>query len=149
MRTKIRLWIMQAGLAVALSGVLAQAQTAQGPTQPAPLERTHWKLTWVEGSRVEGTSPRAAFIMLNPVTHSMSGSGGCNSLRGAYELDADHLRFTGTARTLMAGAAGTGTEDKLVDALEKVQQWKISGDELELQDESGHDLARFAATAGK
>lgn len=147
MRTKIPRWIMQAGLAVAVSGVLAQAQTARGPRQPAPLERTHWKLTWVEGSRVEGTSPRPAFIMLNPVSHRMAGSGGCNSLLGAYDLDGGNLRFTGTARTLMACSAGTGTEDKLVDALEKVRQWKISGDELELQDESGHDLARFTVTA--
>ncbi len=149
MRTKIPRWIMQAGLAVALGGVLAQAQTAQGPRQPAPIERTHWKLTWVEGSRVEGMSPRPAFIMLNPVSQRMGGSDGCNTLLGAYELDGDHLRFKGIARTLMACAAGTDARGKLVDALEKVREWKISGDELELQDESGHDLARFTATGAQ
>lgn len=147
MRTKIPRWIMQAGFAVAVSGVLAQAQTARGPRQPAPLERTHWKLTWVEGSRVEGTSPRPAFIMLNPVSHRVGGSDGCNSLLGAYELDGDHLQFKGIAHTLMACAGAGDTGGKLVDALEKVRDWKISGGELDLQDASGHDLARFTATA--
>lgn len=150
MRMKVSRWMVRAGLAVVLGGVsCALAQMAEGPRQAEPLERTHWKLTWVEGTRVEGTSPRPAFIMLNPETRRMSGSGGCNNLLGAYELDGDRLRFTGTSRTLMACAAGTGTEDKLVDALEKVREWKVSGDELELQDASGHDLARFAAMAGQ
>ena len=145
MPTKIARCIVQTGVGL----VLTSALYAQAPKRAAPIERTHWKLTWVEGSRVEGTSPRPAFIMLNPVSHRMAGSGGCNSLLGSYELDGDHLQFKGPARTMMACSGGMDTEDKLVDALEKVRQWKISGDELELQDESGHDLARFAATAGQ
>ena len=145
MQTKIRGLAMHAVLAMLLSGVV-YGQVAK---QAASLERTQWKLTWVEGSKVESTAPRTAFIMLNPVTHRMSGSGGCNNLLGSYELDGDHLQFQGTARTLMACAAGTGTEAKLVDALEKVRQWKISSDELELQDDSGQDLARFAPTAAQ
>jgi heat shock protein HslJ len=150
MRTRIPHWAVQAGLALALTGVLyARAQTAEAPKQAEPIERTHWELTWVEGTKVEHTSPRPAFIMLNPVSHRMSGSGGCNSLLGPYELDGDHLMFKGAARTMMACAGGTETEDKLVDALEKVRQWKISGDELELQDDTGHDVARFSATAAQ
>lgn len=145
MRTKISHWAVQAGLALALTGIVY----GQALKQAAPLERTHWKLTWVAGSKVEGTSPRPAFIMLNPATHRMSGSGGCNNLLGGYELDGDHLQFKGAARTMMACAGGMDTEGKLVDALENVRQWKISGDELDLQDESGHDLARFEATAGQ
>ena len=143
MRTKILAVAVQAALALARAGV----GHAQELKQAAPLERTQWKLTWVEGNKVESTSPRTAFIMLNPVTQRMSGSGGCNNLLGPYELDGDHLRFKGAARTMMACAGGTDTEDKLVDALQKVRQWKISGDELDLQDDSGHDLARFAAAA--
>ncbi|HEV2576872.1 MAG TPA: META domain-containing protein [Acidobacteriaceae bacterium] len=145
MRTKIPGLAVQAGLALALAGVVH----AQELKQAAPLERTQWKLTWVEGSSVEHTSPRTAFIMLNPVTHRMSGSGGCNNLLGPYELDGVHLRFKGAARTMMACAGGSDTEDKLVDALEKVRQWKISDGELELQDDSGHDLARFTAAAAQ
>ncbi len=142
MERKIPRRVLQAGLPVVLAAVLY----AQPPKRAAPIERTHWKLTWVEGNRVEGASPRPAFIMLNPESHRIGGSDGCNSLLGTYELNGDHLRFPGTARTLMACATGADAGGKLVDALEKVRQWKISGDELELRDESGHDVARFAAT---
>ena len=145
MRTKISALAVLAGLALVFTGVLYGQVAKQAP----PIERTQWKLTWVEGTTVESTAPRTAFIMLNPVTHRMSGSGGCNHLTGVYELDGGHLQFKGPARTMMACAGGMGVEDKLVDALEKVRQWKISSDELELQDDSGQDLARFVPTPGQ
>lgn len=121
-----------------------EAQAFKGQTA-APLEKTRWTLTWVEGTKVEGETPKPAFIELDPGTHRLSGSGGCNQLMGTYELEDHHLRLTGTTRTMMACASGMDTEDKLVKALEQVRGWKVSGETLELLDGSGHVVAKFAA----
>jgi heat shock protein HslJ len=111
------------------------------------LENTHWKLTWMPGTKIESVTPqRAPFIMLDSASHRMSGSGGCNRLMGGYELESDHLRFPGVTRTMMACASGMKTEGALVDALDKVREWKVSGSTLSLMDADGHVLARFAAT---
>lgn len=122
-------------------GLSAQTTKAMG------LENTHWKLTWMPGTKIESVTPqRAPFIMLDSTSHRMSGSDGCNRLMGGYEMEGDHLRFPGTARTMMACGGGMKTEGALVDALDKVREWKVSGSTLSLMDADGHVLARFAAT---
>ena len=128
-------------LMLAACGVCAQG-TVRGAV---PLENTHWTLTWVDGTAVKGRSPRQAYIDLDTGSHRMSGFGGCNQLIGTYQLHGDHLRLTGTERTLMACAGGMDSEDKLVKALEQVREWKISDGELELRDDAGNDVARFTA----
>lgn len=121
----------------------ASAQAVKGTT---PIENTHWKLTWMPGTKIEsGTPQQAPFIMLDSASKRMSGSGGCNQLTGGYELESDHLRFPGVARTMMA-CRGMQAEDGLVDALDKVREWKVSGSTLSLMDADGHVLARFVAT---
>lgn len=120
----------------------AQAFKAQSP---APLENTRWTLISVQGKKVERTSPRAAFIQLDPASHRLTGSGGCNQLTGGYQLEGNHLRLTGTARTMMACAGGMDVENQLVKALEDVRQWKLSGEALELLDGNGDVVARFSA----
>jgi heat shock protein HslJ len=121
--------------------------SAQTATAGTPLENTHWKLTWVPGAKIESVSPRQApYIMLDSASHRMSGSGGCNRIMGGYELEGDHLKFASAGRTMMACAHGMATEDALVQALEKVREWKVSGAELSLLDGDGHAVARFVAT---
>ena len=132
-----------AGLMLAACSVFGQSVIRNA----VPLQKTQWMLTWVDGTRVQGTSPRQPFIELDPATHRMSGFGGCNRLMGTYEMEGDHLRLTRTGRTLMACAAGMDSEGKLVEALEQVREWKISDGELELRDAAGHDVARFTAAA--
>jgi heat shock protein HslJ len=120
-----------------------QAQTA---TAAAPLEGTYWKLVWLPRTKVEAVVPQqAAYIELDPASHRMSGSGGCNRLMGGYELEGDHLKFAGAARTMMACARGMATEDALVKALDNVREWKVSGSTLRLLDGSGQAVARFVA----
>jgi putative lipoprotein len=122
---------------------LLHAQTA---TTATPLEATYWKLTWMPGTTIEPVpSQHAAYIELDPARHRMSGSGGCNRMTGGYELAGDHLRFPGVARTMMA-CRGMQTEDALIDTLDKVREWKVSGSTLSLLDANGHPLARFVAT---
>ena len=119
-------------------------------TPPPALENTRWALTSVEGTKVESTSPRSAFIELDAASHRLTGSGGCNQLSGEYQLEGNHLRLTGTARTMMACAGGMDVENQLVKALDDVRQWRVSGETLELLDGSGDVVARFSASgAGK
>src|SRR5262249_21691650 len=60
----------------------------------ASLENTRWKLTHLGEV---GVTPRSAsqeaYIILDPGTQRVSGSGGCNRLTGHYELSGNHLRF--------------------------------------------------------
>ena len=138
---------LMAGLLVLAGGIQAQAFKAQ---PAAALQNTQWILTWVEGVKVPQSgaanpSPRRAYIELNSASHRLTGSGGCNQLTGAYELEGQHLRLNGTARTLMACAGGADTEGKLVKALEEVREWKVSGQTLELLDGNGNVVAKFSA----
>lgn len=50
----------------------------------AILENTHWKLTHL-GEAPVSQSQREPNLVLNPDTHRVTGSGGCNSLSGSYE----------------------------------------------------------------
>lgn len=120
--------------------------SAQVARRAVPLENTHWKLEWIPGTKIEAVSPQqTAFIELDRASHRMSGSGGCNRLMGPYDLEGDRLRFEGAARTMMACAHGMKTEGALVDALDKVREWKVNGSTLSLMDADGHVLARFVA----
>lgn len=140
---------IRARLVCAAAGFFAMGccgLSAQTATKTMRLENTHWKLTWMPGTKIESvTSPRAAYIELDPASHRMRGSGGCNTLMGGYELEGDHLKFMAPVRTMMA-CRGMATEDALVNALDKVREWKVSGATLSLLDADGHVLARFEAT---
>jgi heat shock protein HslJ len=126
-------------LAMSACGVGAQGKAT-------PLENTHWRLTWMPGAKIDAATPRQApYILLDPESRRVSGSGGCNRLMGGYELEGDRLRFTGTARTMMACANGMAVEDTFVKALESTREWKVSGGSLSLLDGQGQALARFAA----
>jgi heat shock protein HslJ len=82
-------------------------------------------------------------IVLDPVSHRASGSGGCNRIMGEYELKGDALTFARMASTMMACPDGMQTEQKFLKALEQVKRWKIAGRRLELMDGSGRVVLVF------
>jgi putative lipoprotein len=126
--------------------VIAVGVHAQSSAQrPAPLEKTHWKLTWLSGAKVDPDAVRPPYLEFDPQTHRMSGSGGCNRLMGGYDLEGDQLRLTQTARTMMACLHGGETEDAFVKALDQVREWQVSGTTLRLLDADRHVVARFVA----
>lgn len=104
------------------------------------LENTHWKLTHFEEAPVS-QSQREPNLVLNSDTHRVTGSGGCNSLSGSYELGGNHLTFSKVATTMMMCANGMDTETGFLGALSKVKTWSIAGQELRLLDGDGHVLA--------
>lgn len=128
------------------AGFGMQAAGANHKAVLVPLEKTEWKLVWVSGAKIEvGTPRQVAYFQLDPDTHRVSGSGGCNRLMGGYELNGNHLKFTQMASTRMACLHGGDTEAQFLQALDQVSTWKIGGGTLSLMDADGHVLAKFSA----
>jgi len=108
------------------------------------LENTEWKLTELQAPPVTSASGRhQAYLTLDPKTHRVRGSGGCNQFTGGYELNGDHLDFTKVASTMMACMQGMDTEHAFLEALGHVQSWKIVGAQLILMDSSGQPIAHL------
>lgn len=130
-------------LMVLAGGVLGQNSGKH--RSAAPLEKTEWKLAWLNGTKIDVAMPlQVPYIQLDPETHRVSGSGGCNRLMGAYELSGDHLKFTQMAITRMACLHGGDTETNFTKALDDVTSWKIVGDKLLLIDANQHVLAKLS-----
>ena len=114
--------------------------------RPAPLENTDWTLTRLGDAAVSApSSAQTPHILLNRANHRVTGSGGCNQITGSYQLNGNGLRFSKMAATLMACVSGMETEKSFLHALEQVRTWKITGQQLDLNDENGHPVARLEA----
>jgi heat shock protein HslJ len=109
-----------------------------------PLEKTEWRLIRLGRAAVKGDDlHRQPQLVLDPVSHRASGSGGCNRIMGGYELKGDKLTFARMASTMMACPGGMETEQKFLKALGQVKRWKIAKEQLELMDGSGKMVAVF------
>jgi heat shock protein HslJ len=106
----------------------------------APLEKTDWRLIRL-GDATVADPQRAPNLVLDPATHRVNGSGGCNRLSGGYELKGEQLTFGRMASTMMACPSGMETEQRFLSALGQVKKWKIAGRQLELMDDSGAVVA--------
>ena len=111
---------------------------------PVPLEKTEWKLIRLGRAAVKGDDlHRQPQIVLDPVSHRASGSGGCNRIMGGYQLKGDKVTFARMASTMMACPDGMETEQKFLKALGQVKRWKIAERQLELMDGLGKVVAVF------
>jgi putative lipoprotein len=130
--------------------VPARAGTPELPDDPGPpparLENTWWKLTQVGITTVATTEgQQEPHLILEPEGMRASGSGGCNRMTGTYELNGERLTFGPMAGTLMACQNGMETEKAFLQALARVQGWKIEGQRLNLLDATGGVVAQFVA----
>jgi heat shock protein HslJ len=135
--------LLVSGLAV--SGLAQPGKGADKATGgPVLLEKTEWKLIRLGRTAVKGDDlHRPPQIVLDPVAHRASGSGGCNRIMGGYELVGDKLTFARMASTMMACPDAMGTEQKFLKALGQVKRWKIAERKLELMNGSGNVVAVF------
>jgi heat shock protein HslJ len=126
------------------AGVVPSSATSSSTTSSASLENTYWKLTHLPDAEVNMSSRKQEpHLVLNSETHRVSGAGGCNRLTGSYKLNADQITFSQTAVTTMACVKGMDTEKSFLDALKRVQGWRVTGQQLEFFDASGNLLATF------
>lgn len=112
----------------------------------ARLENTYWRLTQLGDTAIAPASKQqAAHLVLYSRTRLVSGSGGCNRVTGGYQVNGDQLIFSHMAGTMMACITGMDTEKAFLQALGRVNKWKITGHRLDLQDADGKVLASLEA----
>ena len=85
---------------------------------------------------------REPWIVLEPGSRGVTGSGGCNRFSGGYESGDGTLRFDAVASTQMACPAMKTETDFLV-ALEATRRYRVHGRTLELMDDHGRVLVRL------
>jgi len=122
-------------------------ETCPAPPVNTPLPDTRWRLTQLEGAPViGGARKREAWLQFDAAQSRVAGSGGCNSVTGAYALDGDALRFSNVVGTMMACGESAEQDRAFVAMLGKVQRWLVAGPLLEFVDADDRLLARFEAT---
>lgn len=113
-----------------------------------PLRNTYWKLTRLGETPTRAAErQREAHLIFSAHELRVSGSGGCNRIAGAFELDGDKLRLGRMAGTMMACPSGMEQERRFLQSLGAVERYRISGDRLELLNGAGAVVARFERVA--
>jgi len=109
----------------------------------AGLANTRWRPVRI-GPRevVVSGGQREPWIMLEPSSKRVTGSGGCNRITGGYEASDGMLRFGRLAGTMMACPA-MDTETAFLRALEGTRRYRVLGRVLELLDDRGRLLVRL------
>ena len=114
------------------------------------VKGTHWTLLEVGGTQARVAENIAQpSLQLDTVETRASGSTGCNSFSGSYELTGDSLRFGPLASTRRAclDPAMNRQESVYLKALSDTRRWRVTGDTLILSGDAG-PVARFSARRG-
>jgi copper homeostasis protein (lipoprotein) len=98
----------------------------------APITETYWKLTELLGKPVDTTIKRKPLFLQFDQNGDVTGSGGCNNIRGTYTADAmGKLTLSKMISTRMACPA-MQDESAFLQALSKVNTYIINGNQLQL-----------------
>ena len=133
-------------LPVALMSFLTPSAFA-AMTQSIPLEGTSWRAIEIAGKPTPTQDPKREVHLLFHPEGRVSGSDGCNSIMGSYQLKGDAVTFGQIASTLMACRNTGGIEHAFRDALESATRLTLTGDRMELSDSTGKRVAAFRAGA--
>jgi heat shock protein HslJ/uncharacterized lipoprotein NlpE involved in copper resistance len=123
------------------------ARSGEGCTGSLPvggLENTYWKLVELDGRSIAlEPGQEGPQLRLESVLRKVTVSGGCNSLRGGYQVNQGNLHFTPMAGTKKAcPEAVMDQEGALLKALEATATFRLFNEALELYGQ-GRRLARF------
>ena len=110
------------------------------------LRETEWRVTEIDGERPIYEDWRQRPRLRLDDHGKFSGSTGCNSMAGGYQLDPDGLRFEPAATTLIGcPPALAAAEKRFLDALSAVRQAQLAGTTLDLLDGTGKRRLRLEA----
>jgi heat shock protein HslJ len=127
---------------LALAAVLVLVLTACG-AGGGSLDGTSWSLASIDGAAtLSGVTATAEFK-----DGKITGSGGCNSYGGTYDVNGDKLQIKDVISTLMACTDPEGVmeqETLFLGSLENSESFKLTGDRLEILTSDGKTLT-FAA----
>lgn len=134
-------------IAVMALAVLIAACGA-GPAGGADLQDTRWVLVTLEGeSPLPDRAPSAEFA-----EDQISGSTGCNTYFGTYEVSGDELSIGAIAVTemwCMEPEDVMDQEQAFLAALASVTSYRLAGERLELLDDTGQATLVFEPRAAE
>lgn len=110
------------------------------------LRDTAWELTSLAGSDLlPGTA-----ITIKFAADQVSGSAGCNTYGGSYEVSGDRLDLPDLYATEMGCLEPAGIleqESAYLTALRSAAGYQIDGDRLEILDETGKEILVYFASS--
>lgn len=127
------------------------ATPATTPVAPQSLAGTEWALVSIDGP--DGATPahEGATVTLEfDENGQVSGSGGCNSYGGTYEVQDNRLSFGEITRTLMACVDENvmAQEEAYFTALQSAGEFDLSGEQLTLWYGEGEGTLIFQQAEG-
>jgi len=120
----------------------------RGGASAASLEDTYWRLITLPNTVLpQPNTQQDRNFTLHSSNKTVSGSGGCNSISGPYTVTGDRLTFGRIMSTMRACAdpIAMNAETVFLRQLPLVRRWRMTGQILELLDDSGRVLATFEA----
>jgi heat shock protein HslJ/uncharacterized membrane protein len=111
------------------------------------LENIYWRLTELQGEpAMAPPGPREAYLRLSTKKSAVTGSTGCNSIRGRFRLSGSRILIGPLQKTRMAcdDPAIAGKERAYVAALERANRAVVRAGRLTLQ-AGDRAVARFEA----
>ena len=110
------------------------------------LRDTEWRVVEIDGERPAYEDWRQRPRLRLDDEGKFSGATGCKAMTGSYQLDADGLRLTPAATTLVGCSPVLAVAEKrFLDALSAVRQAQLAGTTLDLVDASGKRRLRLEA----
>lgn len=133
------LWVLLPLLTIACQRKQAESTMKSN----AAFENTRWKITAIAGLEKLPEVQKEMFVRF--YEGRFNGNAGCNNMMGGYTVQGNTLKITGPASTMMAcEEALMKAEQKFGEALGKVDNFKITGDKMQLR-QGEAVLAEFEA----
>lgn len=98
-----------------------------------------WNIIKVDGTAI-GQMETTPFLEFDTVKKQVHGNAGCNIINGGYTQNDNTLKFGDMMRTMMM-CPDMPTEDKIINAINKVNKFKAGEDNtIVLVDKAGKEL---------
>lgn len=118
--------------ALAAKYILTKQSADTATVANAPITDTYWKLTELLGKPVDTSIKRKTLFLQFDQNGNVTGSGGCNNIKGTYTADASgKLLLSKMISTRMACPA-MQDESAFLQALAKVSTYTVKGNSLQL-----------------
>lgn len=130
-----------------ITGELADRYVLEKAPRDARLEDRRWVLTEVMGQAVTTSEEGSeAFIRFDGAQSSVNGNNSCNNFFGSYVLaTGGRMRFDENLGMTMRACPDATVETAFMEALQRVDNYAIDGDNLSLNRARMAPLLRFTA----
>jgi len=119
-------------------------ESCESSTVETPITNTYWKLVEIDGTPVQNRAQQPeVHMLLEREEDQVRGFAGCNRFFGTHSVEGNKVGFGQLAST-MTTCPYLDEETALFAALEKVTEYQIMGESLELRGE-GETRLRFRA----